>query len=83
MMDVCQNALLSESKHKLLKSESEKEISQVPTTGRTSRHGEYLDATPLGNCWLQDARHEDIVEKEDERIQRNPERGKSRTRYAV
>ena len=80
MMEVCQNALLSKSKHKLLKSESEKEISQVPTTGRTSRHGEYLDATPLGNCWLQDARHEDVLEKEDEKFQRNSERCKSRTR---
>ena len=79
-MEVCQNVLLSKSKHKLLKSESEKEISQVPTTGRTSRHGEYLDATPLGNYWLQDARHEDVVEKEDEKFQRNSERRKSRTR---
>ena len=25
------------------------------TMSRISHHGEYLNATPLGNCWLQDA----------------------------
>ena len=46
---------------------------------RISHHGEYLDATPLGNCWLQDARHEAILEKEDEKIQEHNKGGKSRT----
>ena len=49
------------------------------TMSRISHHGEYLDATPLGNCWLQDARHEAILEKEDEKIQEHNKGGKSRT----
>ena len=52
------------------------------TMSRISHHGEYLNATPLGNWWLQDARHEAILEKEDEKVQEHPQGGKSRARTA-
>ena len=46
---------------------------------KISCHGEYLDATTLGNCWLKDARHEGILEKEDENILEHNKGGKNRT----
>ena len=64
------------------KVKKEKNKHRCSTTSRISHHGEYLNATPLGNWWLQDARHEAILEKEDEKVQEHPQGGKSRARTA-
>ena len=65
-----------------MKVERQKSQDRCSTMSRISHHGEYLNATPLGNWWLQDARHEAILEKEDEKIQEHHQGWKSRTRTA-
>ena len=75
-LEICKGSL--KSIWSLWKWKGKNSTDGCSTMIRVSNHGEYLDATPLGYCWLQDARPEAISEKEDEWIQKHNDAGKSR-----